>query len=48
MIASSYFFICMTTCSVVYFSFCAIAILTAPDSVASTFVTCFSINTQYI
>ena len=32
--------------SVVYFTFCTIAIFTALDSVACTFVACFSINTQ--
>jgi len=43
MIASSYF---SYACSVVYFTFCTIAIFTALDSVACTFVICFSINTQ--
>ena len=31
----------------VYFTLCAIAILAAPNSVACTFIACFSINTQY-
>ena len=35
------------SCSIVYFSFCATAVLTAVNSVACTFVTCFSNNTQY-
>jgi len=35
------------SCSVVYLSFCATAVLTAVNSVACTFVTCCSINTQY-
>jgi len=31
----------------VYFTLCTIAILAAPNSVACTFIACFSINTQY-
>jgi len=42
-IVSSYF---SHACSIVYFTFCIIAILTALNSGACTFVTCFSINTQ--
>ena len=44
MIISSYF---SYAYSIVYFTFCAIAILSALNSVADTFVTCFSINTLY-
>ena len=33
--------------SIVYFTFCTIAILTALNSAACSFLTCFSINTQY-
>jgi len=48
------FFVCFLDCqvvflyasSVVYFTFCSIAILTALNSVACTIVTCFSINTH--
>ena len=45
LIARSYF---LYACSIVYFTCCTIAILTALNSVACTFVTCFSINTQYL
>ena len=31
----------------VYFTLCTTAILAAPNSVACTFIACFSINTQY-